>query len=244
MNLIRESLQHVQATEELKQNTLQYLHEQQRGKYRARARFSPGYVLAALALLCLIGIGGRTAYGRPVSYISIDVNPSIELAVNCFGRVVSAEAYNDDGKGMIEQVPLINVSYMQAIRRLLNDDKYNRYLGKDSVLVLTVISERSEKMLEEIAFSGLYEKYSLLTYTSDMACMEEAHRHEMSFGKYRTYLELLEYDADITIEDCHGMTMGELRNRIDACVHNKQTDGAEEHSGGSHGAGHKCDDES
>lgn len=242
MNLIRESLQHIQATEELKQNTLQRLNEKQQRKCSARAFLARGYALAALVLFCLIGLGGHFTYSRPVSYISIDMNPSIELGINCFGRVVSAEAYNDDGKGMTEQLPLKNVSYMRAISRLLNEDNYNRYLEEDSVLVFTVISDRSEKILEEITSSELYEKYSAVSYTSDTACMEEAHQHHMSFGKYRTYLELLEYDKEVTIDECHGMTMRELHDRIDACAHEKETGGETKHNGGDHGSSHKCDD--
>lgn len=237
MNLIRESLDRIQATEELKQNTLHYLDERQQKKRRVRVHYALAYVMAAAGLLFLIGIGGRSVYRRPVSYISIDVNPSIELSVNRFGRVVSAEAYNEDGSGVLEQVPLKNVSYMQAVNRLLNDDKYNRYLEQDGVLVFTVISEQPEDILEELSASEMAEKYGALTYTSDLSCREEAHQHEMSFGKYRTYLELRGYDEGVTIEDCHGMTMGELRDRIDACAHGGQTGGGTQH-GGSHGNHH------
>lgn len=242
MNLIRESLKNIQATEEMKQNTLRYLNERQQRKTHVGAHFAPGYVLAAFVMLCLLGLGGHFVYGRPVSYISIDVNPSIELGVNCFGRVVSTETYNEEGKGMTEQIQLKNISYMQAIDRLLNDDQYNKYLGKDSVLVFTVISDRSEKILENLNSSELLEKYGALTYTSDLTCMEEAHQHEMSFGKYRTCLELLEYDEGVTIDDCHEMSMGELRDRIDACVHGGQTGGEKEHHGNDHERGHGCDD--
>lgn len=240
MNLIQESLENIKATEELKQNTLQYLREQQQGKRCVRAHFAHVYAMAVIGLLCLAGIGGGFAYSLPVTYISIDVNPSIELSVNRFGRVVSAEAYNDDGDGVIEQVPLRNISYMQAVNRLINDDKYNRYLEQDGVLVFTVISDRAEEILAEITSDELSEKYEALTYTSDLSCREEAHRHEMSFGKYRTYLELLEYDEGVTIEDCHGMTMGELRSRIDACSHAGQTGGEKQHGGG-HGSHHGHD---
>lgn len=238
MNPIRESLKNIQATEELKQNTLQYLNEQRSGKRHVGTRFAPAYALVIAGLVCLIGMGGHLVYSKPVSYISIDVNPSVELSLNRFGRVVSAEAYNDDGKGMLGQMSLKNVSYMQAIDRLLNDDKYIGYLKEDAVLVFTVISEQPEKILEEIHSSGLSEKYEALTYTSDLSCREEAHRHEMSFGKYRTYLELLEYDEDVTIEDCHGMTMGELRERIDACSHGGQSGGEKKHHGNAHGNAH------
>lgn len=244
MNLIRKSLEKVQASEELKQNTLRYLSAQQQKSRRVRIRFAPGYAAAVVCLFLLIGTGGYFAYSRPVSYISVDVNPSIELSINCFGKVVSTEAYNDDGKDVIDQVPLRNISYMQAIGRLLKDERYSRFLKEDSMLVFTVVSDRSEEIVRKLNGSELLRDYDALTYVSDSDCMHEAHQHEMSFGKYRTYLELLEYDKNVTIEDCHGMTMGELRDRIAVCSH-ADTNGEENHHGKSHDdhvRGHGCDE--
>lgn len=156
-------------------------------------------------------------YSRPVSYISIDVNPSIELAVNRFDRVVSVTGYNADGQDILQHVPLKNISYLQAIDRLLQDAYYSRFLSRDSQLVVTVVSEHSDAMLEQIQANDSFQALDALTYSSDTACMKEAHQHEMSFGKYRAFLELAQYDDDITVEDCHGMSMGEIQNRIKTC---------------------------
>ena len=79
-----------------------------------------------------MGVGGYSIYRRPVSYISIDVNPSIELAINRFDKVVSAKGYNADGQDILQHVPLKNISYMQAIDRLMQDAYYSRFLNKDS----------------------------------------------------------------------------------------------------------------
>lgn len=242
MNLIQKSLENIQASEELKQNTLQYLHEQQHRRCRVRPRFAPGYAMVMICLILFMGAGGYSWYRKPVSYISVDVNPSIELHINRFGRVVSTEAYNDDGRDVIENVSLKNVSYMKAIDRLLMDENYSRYLKEDSRLVFTVVSDRPEEIVEELTGNKLSKRYGALVYTSDSSCMHVAHRHEMSFGKYRTYLELLEYDDSVTIEDCHGMTMGELRDRIETCSHEGKTDdtdGEEDHhNSSSHGRHH------
>ena len=54
-------------------------------------------VLIALALI-LAGFTGVYAYQKPVSFVSLDINPSMELGVNVFDVVVSAKAYNNDGK--------------------------------------------------------------------------------------------------------------------------------------------------
>lgn len=231
MNLIQDSLKNIRASKELKQNTLQYLQERQNKTRRFRTRVIYRYAFAIATLLLLIGASGYSVYRRPVSYISIDVNPSIELGINRFEKVVSTKSYNEEGQTVTEQVSLKNVSYMQAIDRLLKDDAYSPYLTKNSLLVFTVISDHAEAIVEELNASEVFQNYDALTYTSDSSCMEEAHQHHMSFGKYRTYLELLQYDDGVTIDDCHSMSMAEMHNKIASCKHEENAEeNTEEHS--------------
>ncbi|MDE5696273.1 MAG: hypothetical protein K2I96_02510 [Lachnospiraceae bacterium] len=245
-NKIQKSMENIRATEEMKQNTLQYLETQRAKQGRGIFQWKPytalRYVMAVICIFLLAGTGGYAVYSRPVSYISIDVNPSIELSVNCFGRVVSVKGYNEDGQDILEHVPLKNISYQQAIDRLLQDAYYIRFLNRDSQLVVTVISEHSDVMLEQINANDSFQALGALTYSSDAACMDEAHQHEMSFGKYRAFLELAQYDASITVEDCHGMTMGEIQDRIRTCQGHGGSNAADSHStqhtdkhSGSHG---------
>lgn len=218
-NKIYKSMENIQATEAMKQNTLRYLETQRTRQPYAALR----YAMAAICVFLLAGAGGYSVYRRPVSYISIDVNPSIELAVNRFDKVVSATGYNADGQDILQHVPLKNISYLQAIDRLLQDAYYSRFLNRDSQLVVTVVSERSDAMLEQIHANDSFQALDALTYSSDTACMKEAHQHEMSFGKYRAFLELSQYDTDITVEDCHGMSMDEIQSRIKTCQgHNRK----------------------
>lgn len=225
MNAFQKSMEGIRASEELKENTLRYL-EAQRKRSHGR-RYVLQYALAAACLFVLLVAGGYSVYIRPVSYISIDINPSIEMGINRFGRVVSATAYNADGEEILEQVSLKNVSYVQAIDRLLEDG--NEFLTEDSLLVFTVISDQADTILAELGADESLKTYEMLTYTSDRTCMEEAHAHEMSFGKYRAYLELAEYDESITVEDCHGMTMRELQNRIESCGNHGESGSGERH---------------
>lgn len=219
MNALQKSMSEIRATDELKKNTLQQLKDLQEKRSGTRSRFIIRYALAAVCLFLLLGTGGYSAYRKPVSYISIDVNPSIELGINRFGKVVSAEAYNEDGQNVLQHVSLTNISYMQAIDKLLADENDHHFLKDDSLLVFTVISDRSHSIIEELRTNEFARTYETLMYTSDVACMEEAHSHEMSFGIYRAYLELSQYDQSVTVEDCHGMTMGEIQTRIEGCRH-------------------------
>ncbi|NDO47911.1 hypothetical protein FMM75_00280 [Lachnospiraceae bacterium MD335] len=231
MNRIQESMEKIQASEELRQTTLQYLGKQRSQKNRFNRSFVPKLILAAACLFFILGTGGYSVYRIPVSYISIDVNPSIELGINLFGRVISIEAYNEDGQDIIKHVALKNTPYLLAIERLMQDENYRRFLSGDAQPVLTIVSDQPDIMMEELNTDEFLQKYGAQTYTSDAVCMKEAHMHEMSFGKYRAYLELSEYDQNVTVEDCHGMTMGEIQNRINRCRQNHAGGNKNGHNG-------------
>ena len=49
-----------------------------------------------------VSIGGYSYIQTPVSYVSIDVNPSVELTLNRVDRVISATAFNGDGEAVLE----------------------------------------------------------------------------------------------------------------------------------------------
>lgn len=240
MNVIRESMEKIRATEELKQTTLRYLKERCQKRSVFGVHSIPKYVLAAVCLVFMLGLGGYSVYGKPVSFISIDVNPSIELGVNRFGQVVTVNAYNEEGENILKNVSLKNVSYMQAIVRILEDESENGFLSGDSGLVFTIVSDNSKVMLEKITKNELFNFYGAQAYIADQSCMQEAHRHNMSFGKYRAYMELSEYDQSITVEDCHGMTMEEIQDKIENCKgHGGAVSGGNKNGhGGHHGNGH------
>lgn len=215
MNRIRESMEGIRASSELKARTLQYL-ERRRGR-RGFSLLRPAFALAALCLLLLAGTGGYAWYSAPVSYISMDVNPSIELGINRFGRVTTAEAYNRDGEDVLRRLTLKNKPYAQAVRNLLEDETFGSYLTDSAALVFTIISDRPDDMRRELESAVTGQSCQVLTYVSDSYCMQEAHSHHMSFGKYRAYQELAEYDRSVTVEQCHTMSMGEIQERIDGC---------------------------
>lgn len=241
-NKIRQSLNGVRATEEMKKNTLQYLLKKAEDIKPDSSTPKTGiplqpfqrhhrlkYVLTAVCIFLFLGIGGYSVYRQPVSYISIDVNPSIELGINRFGRVVSADAYNDDGQLVLQTLSLKNAPYVQAIDTLLANESASGFLNEDSLLVFTVVSSQYASILENLNAAAFSRNYETCMYTSDTSCMEEAHRHAMSFGKYRGYQELSQYDASVTIEECHNMTMKEIHDRIESCHGHQGGSGLQHH---------------
>lgn len=232
MNEFKKSMMGIEASEQLKKDTLSYVKEQREKRILAKSHRSFRMAAVMACAVFLLFIGGYAMFIHPVSYISIDVNPSVELGINCFGKVVSAEAYNGDGQQILNESSLKYVSYMQAIDELLKLEAGKGFLAEQTLLVFTVISDEPDSVLRDIRSNRSWQIYDVLTYTSDETCMEEAHQQEMSFGKYRAYLELAEYNSNVTVEDCHDMTMGEIQGEIDRCQGHRRTRSREQHQSG------------
>lgn len=59
--------------------------------------------IAASFLLCVLGLGALGTF-TVSSYIDININPGVRLAVNQWGKVISAEAINEDGGILINEI--------------------------------------------------------------------------------------------------------------------------------------------
>lgn len=61
---------------------------------------------ALTAMIAIVGGITLWAYKTPYSYVSLDVNPSIEYSLNRFDKVISVTAVNDDGQEILNELEL------------------------------------------------------------------------------------------------------------------------------------------
>ena len=166
MNPLQRSLSHVTAREESKERLRENLSARQGGRSRPLA--------ATLAcLLLMLGVGFWQLWRTPVSYISIDINPSIELALNRLDRVVAVTAYNEDGAAVAQGLSLENRPYQQAMDALLADEVLQSYLGEGARLYVTVVSEREDRLRQGIQGCYGYRDHHGQYYQADRACLDE-----------------------------------------------------------------------
>ena len=212
---------------------------------RFLTREQPGLlrVLALVALLNLflsallvVGLSGYQAYFTPTSAISIDINPSVELEINRFDRVITVEGLNDDGTALAAELNVRFLSYDDALEQIIASDAIQQCLADDGVLSI-VVSGDNEVQQQEIlscarrCTSGESNAHCYAGSSEDLA---EAQALGLPLGKYHAYEELHALDPSITPEEAADMTMRELRDRIDACQ-----DGDEEESYGGGGGQHQ-----
>lgn len=218
MNKIHDAFDNIEASEELKSSTMRFLHEQRERQRPRTSYFAWGKSLAAACAVFALffGICGYTML-TPVSYISIDVNPSLELALNRYDRVISAVAYNEDGEIILDAVNVKGQFYTDAIDTIVDSQIMQSYLTKDSALTFTVAANNSEKqisILTDIENCPSCQRHHGKSYATDISSISAAHESDLSFGKYAAYLVLSQYDSSVTTEDCRGMSMDEIHQQI------------------------------
>lgn len=244
MNRIKAMLDMVSAEEELKQTTINFLHRE-RIKRERRLKYVYRYTAAAATVAVIIsGAGSYGVLNKAVSYISIDINPSVELALNRFDNVVKASAYNDDGSELLENLDLKGKPYTEAIDDLMEKQELLSYLKESDRVDFTVVSEKQDEIIEGIQGCNGYANNNGYCHGADSELAAEAHEHGFSTGKYRAYMELSEYDDTVTEEECRNMTMRQIRDMINehksGSNHGEHRGyGNSNHSGGHHNRNQK-----
>lgn len=154
------------------------------------------------------------------AFVDIDINPSIELQLNDSSQVVAVEGMNEDGRSVLAGLALEGLSYEEALSTLMSSEAFAPYLNDDAFVQVSIASDNSGQ--ERALMNASEQRLASLPCRGScdavgLELREEAHAHGMGCGRYAAALELSELDPDVTIDDCHDMSMRELRDRIAAC---------------------------
>lgn len=104
---------------------------------------------AALLLLTLtVALGWNFAQASTaVALVSIDINPSIKLAVNAREQVVQATAVNADGEKVLQALELKNQPVPAAMSKILEQAQNKGYLTDEHSWVLVGLAPNGDKEL-------------------------------------------------------------------------------------------------
>lgn len=237
-NALKELFGPIQAEDGLKDRTKAFLAKRTLGYTKAdieKRRF-PSYA-AACACLMLVLLGGRWLYFTPTAEISIDINPSIELGINRFDRVIAVTGFNEDGRELSSTLDIKYKNYVQAVEQILHHDSVTALLSGGEVLAITVAGpdgQQSAQILSGVKTCTAGQS-NVDCYFAQPQEAAAAHEAGLSCGKYRAFLELQVLDPDITAEAVQGMTMREIRDMIDRL---SPGGGSDSPPSGSRGSGH------
>lgn len=225
MNSFSEYMNSVKAEKELKEKTEAFVRTalsnkecqeevSDSGLEFRKNRFAAKKLLVAVSTLaaCLfLVLGGNAYYHMPVNYVCLDINPSVELGINAFGRVVSTQAYNEDGLQLLGDIKYSNLSLKDSVSALVQEAAEQGYIAEDGSTVIAVTAEsNNEKTAAELQNTCEAEinltlgagETSAIVYTDcvNLQLRTQAREAGVSPGKFRLIEILQTLDSNITLE--------------------------------------------
>ena len=165
-------------------------------------------IAAAAAVLLLVsgGVGYNTMAVQAYSYVSVDVNPSIEYAVNRLNRVVDVEALNEDAASIVSELKAEGIKNktlseaMEMTGDLLNDSGYISE-EEDYILVNVTGGDEKHKAALEQQAQAASEKFRRGddVFEISESTREErmtAREHNMSAGRFMEAKRIFEADGE------------------------------------------------
>lgn len=212
---LKRAFDNIHASNNLKEKTKIYIKE--KTLVYPKKHLLPLKSMAIAATLCIfLFIGGYWTYFMPTASISIDINPSVELEVNRFNKVISVKGYNEDGRELAKTLDIRFMDYTDAIDNIIENTTIASLLSDNELMAITVVCENDKQNSSMMSHIKQYtdSNNNMYCYCADPDDVANAHNCGLSYGKYRAYLELQAVDPDITPEEIQNMTMCQINERI------------------------------
>lgn len=124
---------------------------------KQKKTFKSKFIACAAGLVAAMAISttGAYAYYTPTSYVSLDVNPSIEYSVNMFDRVLTVKAVNDDAKEIVIDLDLKHKDITKAVEKTIDELIAAGYITQDEdanvyITVANPDEEKAEVLVQEL----------------------------------------------------------------------------------------------
>lgn len=215
-NDIREAFDAVRADERLRRQTKAYLRKATldygRDVQRRRQRQMRLASCTAALVLMVVSAG---MWLLPVTSIDLDINPSLEIRVNTFGRVTRLKGLNADGLALVEELDVKGLPYDEAMQRILISEELEAYLDNGSLISITVVG-KDESLAEEMLSKVVCRAYAIAEEDNIYYCQTdpETARAARSVGlcvlRYQVWQQLKESDPSITVEAVAMMPKAEI----------------------------------
>lgn len=118
------------------------------------------YASMAASLLFVLFFGGVSyAYYTPVASVEVNINPSIELQVNRWDRILKSIPLNDDGVTVLNSLYIKNKPLNEGLNLIVEEAKKDNFINEnyiESGKVITV-SVKENKLDKDINLSSFEE---------------------------------------------------------------------------------------
>lgn len=195
--------------------------------------------IAASLVLIASGIGMHL-YGsshQPVSTVSLDVNPSVEIALSKNEQVLDVVPLNDDGKTILGDMNFKNSDLEVTVNALIGSMLKNGYLtnisnsvlvsvdGKDAAQLQKKLSAEIDAFLKQAGIDGSV----LSQVVEDKEAQKLADKYGLSVGKAQFIRQLIAANPRLSADELAKLTVHELNvlaQNLDKAIEHMDTTGA------------------
>ncbi|WP_276495222.1 anti-sigma factor domain-containing protein [Bacillus nitratireducens] len=164
--------------------------EQRAPRFSISSFLKPASLLVT-CFLCVLLFFYNQPEEKVFAYVSVDINPSLEVSVTKDLRVIDLRACNDDGRRILKEMKRWKNKHLQdVIRTIIKQSQEDKYLTNDKQVMLTAVTK--DKSLEpqlEKAIQELKKEYEIKHITveyqsSTMQIRENAMKAGVGTGVY------------------------------------------------------------
>jgi|GEM_PF-1877976 len=188
-----------------------------------------------LFIMSVLSVAGYGYYQHPVNYIDFDINPSLDLQINAFNRVVAVTYLNEDAESLISEDTLTGCKPDEAVTLILEAASDKGYIldGETSVVSLAAYGRNEEKaqaVLQKCtdAVSSQYENVAVYCTTVSSDLKVEAEAVSMSAGKLCLIKMIQTLDATATVDDFRDASVSSIVHRIAYLSSDENTDASDD----------------
>lgn len=179
----------------------------------------PGVYRYALAAACLAffiitaGLWKFWTLPAVAAYVCLDINPSVEMALDRDSVVRGVNPLNEDGENLVAGLDLKGKDVREAVEGLIGAATDKKYIlpGEENVVMSSVIpaedqsgSPEMDLLVKQSIENSLQRKNiqaEVVVVNASPVVREEAGKAGMSTGRYMLYLNARERGADVSPAD-------------------------------------------
>lgn len=176
--------------------------------------------IVAAVIFCLVlfaSFQGKLGSQEVVAYISIDINPSVEIGIDIRERVLELRGLNEDGVELIQAVDYKEKPLETVTAGILNRAEQTAFskgeaeiviastvIQPDSKVVDTQIAEKLRLQVKEYIQTShptQVESYQVASFVAPQEVREAASQNGVSMGKYTVYLNAKSSGSAVTLDE-------------------------------------------
>jgi hypothetical protein len=182
------------------------------------------FLMVAASLLVVVVLAGRFFPLAPppaAAYLTIDINPSVELGVTSSEKVISARGLNSDGEQILAKVAVRGLKLQDAVARIVSQAVTDQFLCDldDNIILATLTVEEDQDPLVEldvvyeaiekpVKSGGILAEIIIEPVTPKMR--EDATKTGLSTGKFLVLKKSGEKGVPVSADELGGSSLGNL----------------------------------